>query len=329
MKEILAGIIYYFMLITSTIFWLLCVRTKVYYEDDKKQSKKIKGKAIIIANHRSPLDGYAIAQKYFTRKIYYVIADFFKDKLKFLAPLVRFSGGIIVDRENFSFDFFEESKRLLYKDKAVLLFPEGRISLEYEPARFVYSYIALAIQSGAKIIPIASDFNYGFLKRVHIIIGNSIDLSQYGPFESLKKEKLKEINENIYQHFLFLYYQMKKKKYEKFNDKYAFNFPEPGDIIRISVTTHYHYGVFLSRDEVVQFGNAINRTDEPVKINTVSLNDFCGGKIPEVRVLSKKEKRHKRNIEDITQYARSCLGQQGYNFATNNCYDFANRIIFK
>ena len=329
MKAVWNGFWYYAGMLSAFPFRVLFVKTKTYYEDDTKQNKRIKGKAIIIANHRSPIDGFVVAQKYYSRRIYYVVANFFKKKLRFLAPLIRVSGGVIVDRESFSFDFLEESKKLLNKEKILLLFPEGKFSYDYEPIRFVYSYIVLALETDTKIVPIVSDFQYGVFKRTRILIGNSIDLSSYGAFSGLTKENLKAINESVYRQYLSLYYLLKKKKCEHFHDTYAFNPPTPGDILRISVGTHYHYGVFLNKSEVIQFGHAINRPQEPILVNSVSMQDFCGGKIPETRVYSKKEKRCKRDIHDIIKYAHACLGQEGYNFATNNCYDLANRIVFK
>ena len=320
--------IYYFGLITSYLFNLLLFKTKVFYEDEQKQNKRIKGKAIVIANHQNPLDALVIANQYFFRRLNYIAAKF-KGTKRALIPLVLISGGVLVDREAYSFDFLEACKRLLHKNKLVLVFPEGRFSFEYEPRRFIYSYVVLAIQSGAPIVPIASDCGYGFFKRVHILIGNRIDLSPYGAFEHLTKEKLKEINESVYQKYLRLYYLLKKKKYEKFRGVYSFQPPNQGDMIRISLKTHYHYGVYVSGDEVIQFGAAINDQSEKIVVNAVSMGGFCGDKIPEVRVLSAREKRHRRETGDIVQYARLCLGQEGYHVLTNNCFDFATRVIFK
>ena len=329
MKEIWTGFWYYLGLITSYIFNLIFVRTKVFYEDETRQNRRLKGKAIIISNHKNPLDGYVIAHKYFTRRIYYIIADFFKGRRRIIVPFIRVSGAVLVDRDAYSFDFFEESKRLLNKNKLLLIFPEGRFSFDYEPIRFVYSYIALAIQSGAKIVPIASDCNYGLFKRVHIMIGGSIDLSGYGSFGNLTKDKLKEINEEVYQRFIQLYFLLKKRVYTKYRNKYVFIFPKPGDIIRISMSSYYHYGIFISRGEVIQFGHPVNAANRDIVVNSVTLDEFCGGRIPEVKELSKKAMRNRRETEDIIKYARSCLGQRGYNASTNNCHDFANRVIFK
>ena len=160
------------------------------------------------------------------------------------------------------------------------------------------------------------------------MIGNSIDLSNYSKTE-LTKEVLKEINEEISEKFRLLYYKLKRKKAERFSNKYEFTSMKKGDVIRISVGTHYHYGVYLNTGEVIQFGHAVNRLGENIVINSVSLKEFCGSKIPEVRKLKNNEKRFVRKIDDIEKYAKSCIGLGGYSIAGNNCLDFANRITLK
>ena len=123
MTGFFASFVLYLGLVPSLIVNLLRIRTKVYYEDETRQNKKLKGKAIIISNHQHPLDGLVILHKYFFRRIYYIIGDFFKQGFsRLLRIFIRLSGGVIVDRETFSFDFFEQSKRLLNKGKLLLIF---------------------------------------------------------------------------------------------------------------------------------------------------------------------------------------------------------------
>ena len=49
----------YFVKITGWIVQKIVFRTKIFYEDKKVQSRKIKGKAIIVSNHTSVYD-YAV-----------------------------------------------------------------------------------------------------------------------------------------------------------------------------------------------------------------------------------------------------------------------------
>jgi 1-acyl-sn-glycerol-3-phosphate acyltransferase len=186
-------------------------KTKTYYEDDHRQNKRIKGSAIIISNHRSFLDGLVIALKFFFKRFHFIATDFYKNKLKPAKFFIRVAGGIFVDSEVNNLDFIEKSKRIAAKGRPIMIFPEGGFKHTYEPSKFSEGYIMLAIKMGVKIIPVVNDFNYGLFKRVHLMIGNSIDLSGYTNAD-LTKAKLKEINEEIYNKFLILFYELNKKK---------------------------------------------------------------------------------------------------------------------
>ena len=160
------------------------------------------------------------------------------------------------------------------------------------------------------------------------MIGNSIDLSSYADVK-LTKETIKEINNEISNKFLALYYKLKQKKAERFSFEYASALPKAGDVIRVLSGSCYHYGVYLNAGEVIQFGRAINADGENAVVNAVSLNEFCGTEDIEVRILKKSEKKFARDLDDIEKYAKSCMGQGGYSPAYNNCLVFVNRITLK
>ena len=304
---------------------LVFFKTKTWYEDDTRTNKINKGGVIIISNHRTIVDGIVIALRFFFKRFYFLAADFYKNKRKLLKFIISTAGGIFVDVEGRSCNFMEKCKKLCAKGHSLLIFPEGGFQFAYEPSKFNPGYIAIAVNTGAKIVPVINDFNYGLFKRVHLMIGNSIDLSGYSASE-LTKEKLNEINEEISGRFLMLFYKLKKKKAEKFSNKYKFISPKKGDVIRVSAGSHYHYGVYLNPGEVIQLGRTFNRPGENVVVNSVSLSEFCGEKIPEVRTLKKNEKKYLRKADDTEKYAKSCIGQGRYSLADNNCIDFVNRV---
>jgi 1-acyl-sn-glycerol-3-phosphate acyltransferase len=324
----MSWILYYFDLLLGLIVQLFVFKTKTYYEDDNRQNGRLKGGTIIISNHRSFMDAGVIALRFFFHKLHFIIADYYKNKRKTAKIIMETVGGILVDIEGQNLDFIEKSKRITAKGGAILMFPEGDYKFTYEPQKFSSGYIMLAIKTEAKILPIVNDFNYGLFKRVHLMIGNVIDLSRYKG-EDLTKAKLKEINDEISGKFMMLFYKLKRKKAQKFSNKYEFISPKKCDVIRFSAGSHYHYGVYLNAGEVIQFGRAVNMAGEKVVVNSVSLNEFCGAKIPEVRSLRRSEKRFIRNADDIERYAKSCLGQGGYSLMNNNCLDFVNRVTLK
>jgi len=324
----MSWILYYFGLLNGIFALLLFFKTKVYYEDGNRHNLRIKSGTIIISNHRSFLDPLVIAIKFFFNKLHFIIADYYKGKYKAGKFMMKTLGGILVDIEGQSLDFIEKSRKIISKNGVILMFPEGGFKHTYEPQKFSAGYVMLAVKTGARILPIVNDFNYGLFKRVHLMIGNSMDLSLYNS-EELTKAKLKEINDEISEKYMMLFYKLKRKKAERFSNKYEFISPKKCDVIRIFVGSHYHYGVYLNAGEVIQFGRAVNMAGEKVVVNSVSLNEFCGSKIPEVRTFKRSEKRFIRKADDIEKYAKSCLGQGGYSMADNNCLDFANRVTLK
>jgi 1-acyl-sn-glycerol-3-phosphate acyltransferase len=183
-------------------------KTKIYYEDDNKQNKRITGSAIIISNHRSCWDGIVIALSFFSKRLHFLATDFYKDKRKVLKSLVRVAGGIFVAEDGRDFGFIEKSKKVAAKGRPILMFPEGGYKHTTEPSKFSAGYIMLAVKTGVKIVPVVNDFNYGLFKRVHLLIGNSIDLSGYSETE-LTGAKLKELNDEIMGKYISLFYQLK------------------------------------------------------------------------------------------------------------------------
>ena len=206
----MSRLLYYFGLAQLWPF-LLFFKTKTYYEDGAKENKRIKGSAVIISNHRSFMDGIVVALRFFFKRMHYLVVDynFRNGKRKFLKLIVRITGGIFVGRDGRDFGFIEKSKRAAAKGGVVLIFPEGDFRFADEPSGFTAGYIMLAVKTGAKIVPVVNDFNYGLFKRVHIMIGKSIDLSHYSGAE-LTKEKLKEINDEISGKYLTLFYKLKQ-----------------------------------------------------------------------------------------------------------------------
>ncbi len=103
--------------------------------------------------------------------------------------------------------------------------------------------------------------------------------------------------------------------------------PVCGDIIRMSFGQFYHYGIYASDDEVIQFGLAPtarpNLAAKDVAVCVSTIEEFLNGSFLEVGVPNKKELKKKRKIEEILSFARSRIGETGYHILYNNCEHFA------
>ena len=183
--------------ITGYPFKWLFFKEKIYYENERVP-KRVKGGALIISNHFNPLDfvmGYFL---FFPRKLYVVASEHaFKNAL--LRFGMKFWGGIEANRVTRSMRFVAQSIREIKKGHIVLIFPEGHNTDDGTIKAFYPSYIMIALRAGAPIVPYVSDGNYGLFKRLHIMMGEPIDLSQYlsSADEKPSKEEITRLNDIV------------------------------------------------------------------------------------------------------------------------------------
>lgn len=189
--------IHFFNWFTKLTAWLVqkvCFRTKVYYEKKSEQGRHIKGPAIIISNHTSVYDYAVFLFVFFSRTLRYQMAEIlFKKAL--LGNFLKCMGGIYVDRDSNDFSFLKKSQDVLEKGGVVGVFPEGRIpeNNEEKPLAFKPGATQLALMANVPIIPIYTNGNYFQKKRVRVIIGKPIYVSELYDNQEDYKSNLERI----------------------------------------------------------------------------------------------------------------------------------------
>ena len=186
------------------LYWVFFKR-KTYYEDvpsgtrgRKHKRRRFKGPKLIISNHFGVLDFMLNLYVVLPRKLWVVASEHaYRNKLQGFGMM--FFGGIPCDRRIRSMRFMEKSVEVLKKGGLVQIFPEGKNTDDGLIGPFYPSYLVIAHRSGAPMVPIITDGNYGFGKRTHILIGNEIDPKDYikteGPI--IPREELAAANEAI------------------------------------------------------------------------------------------------------------------------------------
>ena len=101
-------------------------------------------------------------------------------------------------------------------------------------------------------------------------------------------------------------------------------------MIRTKVRFYHHYGIFVSEEEVIQFGLPDDpmRAAEQIKVLTSDIHAFLQGGEIEVAVPGAAERRQMRSPEQIVEIARRRLGEGGYDILHNNCEHFVNDCVF-
>lgn len=100
----------------------------------------------------------------------------------------------------------------------------------------------------------------------------------------------------------------------------------PGDMIRVPLGGVYHYGIFASESEIIQFGlpPLPEYRDRPgaFQVLATDMALFSCGKIVEVGIPEKEERQKRFSREETLRRARARLGEGGYDLLRNNCEHF-------
>lgn len=109
--------------------------------------------------------------------------------------------------------------------------------------------------------------------------------------------------------------------------KWTLKAPASGDMVRVKAGSIYHYGVFVSETEIIQFGLApVARQglkDSDIEVCSSDVDTFLCGGFFEVAEFERAERKKNRRPAKAVEYARAKLGTRGYNILYNNCEHFA------
>ena len=108
------GFFNWFVKITAYPIQKSVFRTKIYYEDKKIQSRKIKGAAMVVSNHTSVYDYAVELFVFFSKTVNYQMAEVLFDKKPLGAFLKAFFGKkrarVIIGKPFMASDYYDEEK---------------------------------------------------------------------------------------------------------------------------------------------------------------------------------------------------------------------------
>lgn len=151
----------------------------IYYKPSVKKEKgsRVKGEELmIVSNHKSLFDFPLWIIVFWYKNIHTLIAEVLYSKNAALSWLLNRLGGIKVDRDAKTVDFITKAEKILNKGGNVLVFPEGQLPRTPELGEFRPSAAYIALETGAAVLPVYTDGNYGIFKRTHCIIGKPVNI---------------------------------------------------------------------------------------------------------------------------------------------------------
>lgn len=207
--------LYDFVKVTAAIPALIWQLPKVIHLSNK--TKKLKGGAMITANHVNFGDPVLLLIAFWRRRLFSLATkDLYNGKFKnwFFTNM----HCIQVDKENFSMNSFHKVLERLKKDQLVSIFPEGGLNASNEISAFKSGATLMAIRAKKPIIPVYLERQEKWPQKRICIVGEPINpldycsstptMQEINNFSEILKQKEEELK---------VYYESIKKGKE--NDK--------------------------------------------------------------------------------------------------------------
>ena len=185
-----SGLIVYFIFVTPRFFYAS--------HKAKKESKKVKGGAIIIGNHSSTYDYVTLLYRHFFRVVHTFVGPAIY-RFRSLRHLCNVLENIEVKKDDpANIEALRKAKIYLSKGKTIAIFPEGRF--EDNPGeieRFSSSAIRLSFETNKPIIPYYFKGNYGLFKRAKYNVGEKIYVRELVKGNELTNEDIECVNKYL------------------------------------------------------------------------------------------------------------------------------------
>lgn len=136
---------------------------------------------LIVSNHISMYDPVVICSLYPARTIRVVGSRHLFLMNPILGWFLRKMGVIAAGRDGDDISAVGEAVRLLREGGVVCIFPEGRRSLDGEPLPFRPGAAAVALKSGATVIPTYHYGKKGWFRRARVVVGQPFRLADCLP----------------------------------------------------------------------------------------------------------------------------------------------------
>ena len=164
---------YDFVKITAALPGVVAFRPKYLYENEAAK-KRIRGGALLIANHFGFFDPVYLQFAVWYRRMRQVcLQQFFDSRAGWLFRAVH---CIPVDRDNIGMDSIREIVTSLKNGEVVGMYPEGHINTENEDIQtFKSGMVLMALQSGCPVIAIYMKPRKHWYERLVFAIGEPVD----------------------------------------------------------------------------------------------------------------------------------------------------------
>ena len=159
---------------------LVCVplpflmRIKRRTPEGEKYKSKLKGGAVIAANHTSFTDPFIVGVTFWYRRLFFLVAEVvMKGKLRSL--LLKGVGAIEIDRNGTDIESITKSVNTLKQGYLLTVFPQGGITENDKIDTVKSGAVLMALRAGVPIVPMHILPRKRWYSTRTVVIGNAID----------------------------------------------------------------------------------------------------------------------------------------------------------
>ena len=156
------------------VILLVPYRPLLLTADGKRYRGKLKGGAMLAANHTTFSDPLVVGTAFWYRKMNFFAADAVM-ATKTRESLLKAAGAIKVNREITDIEAVRSSVEVLKKGRLLLIFPEGGVQKVGDVQPIKPGAALMALQAGVPIIPLFICYTPRWYNRRKVIVGNPVD----------------------------------------------------------------------------------------------------------------------------------------------------------
>ena len=157
---------------------LLWYRMKTLTPEGEKYNTRIRGGAILAANHTSFPDPFLAGVAFWSRRVFFLAAEsVMKGKLR--SWLLKGVGAIKIDRNCADIEAIRKSVTVLKEGHTLLVFPQGGITEGEQIQSLKSGVVLIALQAGVPIVPMHICKKAHWYSRRVTVVGNTIDPKDY------------------------------------------------------------------------------------------------------------------------------------------------------
>lgn len=168
---------------------------KVFYGVKVHNAERLpEGAYLVCANHLNAQDPFVIGSNLKPEIKIMAKKELFKYKI--VAWFLRVNGAFPVDREANDIAAIKTSLKILKAGTPLFLFPEGTRNFTKTPLEAKPGVAMIAVKAKVPIVPVTLEAKYKFFNKMHITVGEPINLEEYYD-KRVTGEEYQEIAQNI------------------------------------------------------------------------------------------------------------------------------------